>query len=186
MNLKQLMVEVNAVTQHINNKDVDLVTQLIKEAKKLYVVGEGRSGLMLKAFAMRLSRLEKLVYVVGETVTPPVAHGDLMIVLSGSGETKTVLQTAKIARMLKTTIIVVTAEKNSSLSKIAHKLVIIPAHLPKRLGSVYQLRELVGVPERPPLASVFEIAALLFLEVVAFKLDELWSKKTKFRRLLPS
>ncbi len=50
------------------------VGQFIDEllsAKRIYVMGAGRSGLIAKAFAMRLMHLGMHSYVVGETITPP-------------------------------------------------------------------------------------------------------------------
>lgn len=186
MNIKSLVKEVATVTNKIKLKDVRYLVELLNERKRVYVAGEGRSGLVAKSFALRLARLEKMVYVVGETVTPPVKSGDLMIVVSGSGETKTLLETVKICRVMGGEVVSISASPGSALAKISHKVIIIPAQLPKRLGNVYQLRELIGVPERPPLASIFELASLVFLEVVAFRLERIWRKKNKKKRLLPS
>jgi Predicted sugar phosphate isomerase involved in capsule formation len=46
-------------------------------------MGAGRSGLVAKAFAMRLMHLGMISYVVGETITPALQTGDLIVVLSG-------------------------------------------------------------------------------------------------------
>ena len=40
---------------------------------RVFVAGMGRSGLMLRAFAIRLAQMGLTVYVAGETVTPAVA-----------------------------------------------------------------------------------------------------------------
>ncbi len=186
MNLKLLLQEISKVCLKIKAKDLKLVVDSIQKAQKIYVVGEGRSGLVAKSFAMRLARMRKIVYVVGETVTPQINEGNLLIAITGSGETKTVLETVKIFRVLKGHVICISAMSESGVVRISHNSVIIPAQLPKRLGSVYQLRELVGVPERPPLASIFELATLIFLEAVAFKLEAIWQKQNKNKRLLPS
>jgi len=44
----------------------------ILDAKRIYVTGAGRSGLIARAFAMRLLHLGFDVFVVGETVTPAI------------------------------------------------------------------------------------------------------------------
>ena len=53
--------------------------------KRIIVCGTGRSGLMLKSFAMRLMQIGYISYVVGETITPAIKEGDLLIVASASG-----------------------------------------------------------------------------------------------------
>lgn len=186
MNIKNLVNEIAEVSERVKASDVKLLVEMVKEKKRIYVAGEGRSGLVGKSFATRLARLEKTVYVVGETVTPPVRAGDLMVVVSGSGETKTILETVKICRVMRGEVISLTASAGSALAKLSHKVILIPAQLPKRLGNVYQSRELIGVPERPPKASIFELLALIFLEVVSFRLEKDWLKKNKGKRLLPS
>jgi 6-phospho 3-hexuloisomerase len=186
MNLKQLLEDINEVTGMINAKDLDLLVGRIESSKRIYLVGEGRSGLVAKSFAMRLARLDKLVYVVGETVTPQISEGDLLIAITGSGETKTVLETVKIFRVLKGNVICISAQPDSAIVRISHEAVIIPANLPKRIGHVYQLRELVGVPERPPHASTFELATMIFLEAVSFELEHRWQKNNRKEQLLPS
>jgi 6-phospho 3-hexuloisomerase len=186
MNIKHILTEVTKVARKIKAKDLNLIIMRIENSKRIYLVGEGRSGLVAKSFAMRLARLGKLVYVVGETVTPQISEGDLLIAITGSGETKTVLETVKIFRVLKGNVICISAQADSAIVRISHESIIVPTKLPKRIGHVYQLRELVGVPERPPLASTFELATLIFLEAVAFKLEHRWQKRNRRKQLLPS
>jgi 6-phospho-3-hexuloisomerase len=186
MNIKQLLVEIGKVSAKIKARDLDLIVERITSSERIFLVGEGRSGLVAKSFAMRLARLGKLIYIVGETVTPQIREGDLLIAITGSGETKTVLETVKIFRVLKGNVICISASSESAIVLISHESIIIPAELPKRIGHVYQLRELVGVPERPPLASIFELATMIFLEAAAFKLEALSNKKNHKKHLLPS
>jgi 6-phospho 3-hexuloisomerase len=186
MNLKQILADLNQVAGKIKTKDLDLIITRIENAERIYLVGEGRSGLVAKSFAMRLARLGKVVYVVGETVTPQIKEGDLLIAITGSGETKTVLETVKIFRVLKGNVICISAQADSAIVRISHEAVIIPSELPKRIGHVYQLRELVGVPERPLLASMFELTTLILLEAVAFQLEHRWQKNKRKKQLLPS
>ena len=61
-------------------------------------MGAGRSGLVAKAFAMRLMHLGFTAYVVGETITPAMRPKDLLVIFSGSGRTKTIADIAETAR----------------------------------------------------------------------------------------
>ncbi len=56
--------------------------------KKIFVAGAGRSGFMAKSFPMRMMHMGIDAYVIGETVTPNFEKDDILIIESGSGETK--------------------------------------------------------------------------------------------------
>ena len=52
---------------------------MIRKDRRIFVAGEGRSGFSAKGFAMRLMHLGYTVYVVGETITPALREGDLLV-----------------------------------------------------------------------------------------------------------
>jgi 6-phospho 3-hexuloisomerase len=79
------------------------------EERKILVVGAGRSGLVGKAFAMRLMHLGFNIYVMGETITPAFGVGDLVFVISGSGSTTLPLTVAKMAKSLGAKVLAVTS-----------------------------------------------------------------------------
>ena len=54
---------------------------LCEDAKRIFVAGAGRSGLISKFFAMRLMHAGFEVFVVGEIVTPSICEGDLFLSL---------------------------------------------------------------------------------------------------------
>lgn len=81
----------NILTELAQNSNLPLdhnLLALVHNTERIFLSGSGRSGLALKAFAMRLSQLGKQVFVVGETTTPAITASDLLIVASSSGETK--------------------------------------------------------------------------------------------------
>ncbi len=75
---------------------LDILIHLRDVEKKTLIVGAGRSGLVGKAFAMRLMHLGFDVYVLGETITPSIGEGDLVIVISGSGSGALSTTTARL------------------------------------------------------------------------------------------
>jgi len=163
--------ELRRVLKKVGNEDVKNFVEEINKAKRVYVIGAGRSGLMAKNLAMRLVRLKKKTFVIGETVNPPVEKGSLIVAVSGSGETGKVLSAVKVCRVKGARVAGITATKDSPLTKLSHIVVMIEARIPQRLGSQYQLRELVGVPERSPVKSLFEVCTLVFFEVAVSKLN---------------
>ncbi|GAA3688291.1 6-phospho-3-hexuloisomerase [Lentzea roselyniae] len=103
-----------------------LVT-LISGADRVFVLGEGRSGLAVRMAAMRLMHLGLQVHVVGETTTPPLSRGDVLIAVSGSGGTPGVVLVAEQVRAAGGQIAALTTTPSSPLAAIAELVVAIPA-----------------------------------------------------------
>lgn len=119
---KQIIEELNAGQVNIPEN----VTQLIHDANRIYTFGAGRSGLALKAFAMRLSQLELTSFVVGETTTPAIKAGDLLIVASASGTTSQVVNGAKVAKENGAKVLLFSTSTNNPLAELADQTVILP------------------------------------------------------------
>lgn len=141
------------------------------EGRKILVVGAGRSGLVGKAFAMRLMHLGFNIYVMGETITPAVGEGDLVFVISGSGSTTLPLTTAKMAKSLGAKVLAVTSHTDSPLGMIADLVVNIPGRDVIARESEYHSRQLLGDHEPlAPMGTMFEDSCMVFLDSVIAEL----------------
>ncbi len=89
----------------------------IKSANRIFLAGAGRSGFMVKAFAMRLMHMGLKAHLVGETTTPGIEKGDLLIIGSGSGETASLAVMAQKAKKIGVDIALVTIHPQSSASR---------------------------------------------------------------------
>ncbi len=125
---------------------------LVDSARRIFVAGAGRSGLISKFFAMRLMHAGLEVFVVGEIVTPSIGDGDLFLVFSGSGETETMLAFTKAAKKQGAKIALVSTKASSTIGDLAD--VTFQIGTPELYGKV------VGMP----MGTVFELSTLLFLE----------------------
>lgn len=172
MILKDLRQGIDRVINQLQPKELAGFVELIKTSRRIYMAGEGRSGLVAKIFALRLVSLKKKTFVVGDIVTPPMLPNDLLIIVSGSGETASLLEIAKISKVLSVKVALITATRKSPIKQFAHYVFYIPSKLPKRQNTIYQLRELVGAPERDPMHSLFEVCAHIFLEAVTVQLSK--------------
>ncbi|RNL61747.1 6-phospho-3-hexuloisomerase [Arthrobacter oryzae] len=94
---------------------------------RVFVAGAGRSGLVLRMAAMRLMHLGLNVHVAGDTTTPAITSGDLLLVASGSGTTSGVVKAAETAAKAGARIAAFTTNRESPLAALADALVIIPA-----------------------------------------------------------
>ena len=128
--------------------------------ERIFVGGAGRSGLMLKAFAARLSQMGRTVYAAGETVTPAVERGDLVFLASASGSTRTVLHYAQTAKDAGAELLVITASQDSPLAAIHPADVLLPCGGKDTSAGSAQV-----------MGSLFEQALLLFCDAVVMALD---------------
>jgi len=172
------IASMNLVADHIKKVASGLDTGSVKDlvdkiinAKKIFLMGAGRSGLAAKAFAMRLMHLGFNVYVVGETTTPAVQPEDLVIAVSGSGETPSIANLGVIAKKIGSTLATITSNKDSNLGKISDVVVVVPGRTKDDVNHEdYQERRMIGYHQLAPLGTVFEISALVFLDAVISEL----------------
>ena len=154
--------ELKLTLAQIKEEDILQIIKEINKDRPIFVYGTGRSGLMLKAFAMRLMQLDYNVYVIGETVTPAMKEGNLLIVASASGETKNVINVVETAIRVKTHIITILADAKSKLGKLQKPTVIISS--PTKYS--------VSKSSVQPLGSLFEQTLLLLCDSLILKMSQ--------------
>lgn len=114
-----IQLKIKDVLNKVSEKDIEKVKELFLKTKRVFLYGAGRSGLVAKAFAIRLVHLGFQTFVIGETITAPVQKGDLVIIVSGSGETIPAVMTAEIANNLGAFVVSITGKKDSDIAKFA-------------------------------------------------------------------
>ena len=153
------------------NRFVDELIDVYKSGHKVVVVGMGRSGLVARGFAMRLMHLGFKSYVLGETITPSIGDGDVVVAISGSGTTSLVIAAAEAAKKMRSTIIAITSYSDSPLAKTADAVVIVPGRTKVARIDDYFARQILGLHEPlAPLGTLFEDAAMVFLDSVVAEL----------------
>jgi 6-phospho 3-hexuloisomerase len=178
--MAEIIVHLQKTQEELNRDQVEAFVQSLMNAKRVFVLGAGRSGLVARAFAMRLMHLGMDVYVVGETITPAIHDGDVVVAISGSGETDLVVGAASIAKKVGAKIAVVTSFPDSRLGKMADVVVVLPGRTRTETISEYVERELAGQhASLAPLGTLFEISASVFLDGVIAALMTKLNKKEK-------
>jgi len=161
--------EVRDVLAEIKEDEFKRFIDTIKSSKNIFVTGQGRSGLVARTFAMRLTHIGFTCYVVGDTTTPNIDKGDMLIVCSSSGTTSITCHIAGLAKRLNAFIVVITAHPNSELSNYATLTIEIPA---REIGQVLQSR--CSVQFR---STLFEQACLVYLDAVILTLVRLLNRE---------
>lgn len=160
--LDTVLAEITHVLGKVSRSDIAALVERLAGATRVFVAGEGRSGLMGKAFAMRLMHLGLTVYVVGETTTPSLAAGDTVVVISGSGTTAGAVRTAETARRVGAVVHAVSTDPGSELGELAEQVLTLPAATKYRRSD--------EAPTVQPLSSLFDQATHVVLDVVCLQL----------------
>jgi 6-phospho-3-hexuloisomerase len=162
--LETILSEIKTVIKRSSSKQIEpIVSELLKD-QRIFVIGEGRSGLMAKSFAMRLMHLGAEVYVVGETITPSIAKNDILVAVSGSGTTKNVVWTAEKAKSIGCIIIAVTADPEAQLAALATYILHVPA--------ATKYRKEGEQPTIQPLGSLFDQCVHLLFDGICLQYAE--------------
>jgi 6-phospho-3-hexuloisomerase len=126
-NLNLILEENLKLAAQLDFAQVALLLPYLQQADRIFVIGAGRSGLALRAAAMRLMHFGLTVFVAGETTTPAIRKGDLLIAASGSGTTSTIVKAAEKAKAAEAALAIFSTTTDSPLAKLADLVVVIPA-----------------------------------------------------------
>jgi 6-phospho-3-hexuloisomerase len=126
-NVELILDENRKVADNIEFGEIAALIPYIQQAERIFLVGAGRSGLALHSAAMRLMHLGLTVFVVGETTTPAIRKGDLLLAASGSGTTSTIVKAAEKAVAAGAKVVALSTTLTSPLAALAAQVAVIPA-----------------------------------------------------------
>lgn len=173
--MKEIVIFIDKVIERLKPEQIkhmlDTLERVYRDGRKVLVMGAGRSGLVGRAFAMRLMHLGFNVYVLGETITPSIGRDDVVVAISGSGRTKLIVTAAEAAKKVDATVIAITSYPDSPLGQLADIVVEIPGRTKMAPDIDYFARQILGIHEPlAPLGTLFEDTALVFLDGVVVEL----------------
>jgi len=154
--LDEIIFNLQRVKNEINVESIIRAVNEIISRKRVFVYGAGRSGLIAKCFAQRLMHINIESYVIGETINPSVEPGNVVLIISGSGETTSSKCLGMKAKELGAYLIVITAHPESTLGKLADLIIWVPGKT-----------KLIETESYAPFTSLFDIASLAVLDSIA-------------------
>lgn len=122
----KIVEEVLEVGNKLDEQQIELVVNEVQNANHIFFAGEGRSGLMLRAFANRLLHLDFSVSIVGDITSPHTKRGDLLLIGSGSGTTASLVNLAIIAKNNSVKIGLITTNPESIIGQLADLVIVVP------------------------------------------------------------
>ena len=167
--IKELAVE---ICEELRGRAMDFddaalvdIAEKIDKANNIFCVGLGRSKLSIMAFAMRLMHMGRKSYMVGETCTPNITDKGLLVVCSGSGTTKSLVNHANKAKEVGAKVALITINPESTIGKLADVVIEIPAVSPKSdvQGAVKSIQ---------PMGSLFEQSEGIYMDIIIMMLME--------------
>ena len=112
---------------HIDELATERLVQMVLQAGRIFVTGQGRSGLIANCFATRLAQMGFNVHIPGLATCQRIEKPDLLIAISCSGTTVTTVELVKTSRNAGAQVAVVTALDGSPLAQLATHIVLIPS-----------------------------------------------------------
>ena len=157
--LKGIIDELAVNADKVSVDRLEALADAIYGAKRIFVAGAGRAGFAARAFALRLMHLGLTAFFVGEPTTPSIQPGDLLVIISGSGETGSLAVMANRAKMFGAKLATITIHPEATIGSLADVVVRLPGATPKSA-----LGDTVGSIQ--PMANAFEQLSWLSCDVV--------------------
>jgi 6-phospho-3-hexuloisomerase len=163
-----------AVRQALAGVDAAATQRLIERilaSKRIFLYGAGRSGFVARSFTMRLNHLGMPIVRMSIDPTTPPSSADCAIIISGTGETPSSIDYANLAHAGGAPVFALTAVRDSRLVHTGAEpiLLTVPSTEERRRTA--------------PLGTIFEEAALLYLDsIVAVLMERLQQTEEDMRR----
>ena len=110
--------EIKETLGEIDQANITYFLKQIMDAQRIFIAGVGRTGMVMRCFAMRLMHLGIKVQIIGDITTTAVGKNDLLLIGSGSGETGSILSIARKAHNLGVHILLITINPDSSIGDL--------------------------------------------------------------------
>ncbi|MEN2999293.1 MAG: 6-phospho-3-hexuloisomerase [Acidilobaceae archaeon] len=150
---------------------LDVLLNAYHKKSKVLVMGAGRSGLVGRAFAMRLLHLGFNAFVLGDTIVPSIREGDVVVAISGSGRTQLIMTAAEAAKRVGAYMVAVTSYPDSPLGNMSDLVIRLPGRTKMSSMTDYFARQILGIHEPlAPLGTLFEDTAVIFFDGVVYSL----------------
>ena len=122
-----IVADVGRTLRQVDANEIEALQAALLAAERIFLAGKGRTGLQMRAFAMRLMHLGLRVHVVDDVTTPAIGAGDLLLIGSSSGRTGSLLRYLETVGATGARLATLTGNLDSPIAAAAHCRVYIPA-----------------------------------------------------------
>lgn len=139
------------------NQFIELLINTYTKNRMVFIYGAGRSGFIGRCFAQRLMHLGIKACFISDTITYRYKIEDILIIISGSGETTSPLAIANKAKQIGGKLVTLTANPLSKISKISDIIIQIEGKSKDKAT----INETLA-----PYTSLFDISTLAVLDSI--------------------
>lgn len=152
-------IKINSESINIHNvlSTIELILQVYNNNDRIFIYGAGRSGFIGKCFAQRLMHLGIKSCFVSDAVTHQYTSKDLLVLVSGSGETTSTVAIAKKAKEIRGKIVSISSNSKSTIGKLSDYVIEIRGKSKDKA----LIQETLA-----PYTSLFDISALAVLDSI--------------------
>lgn len=175
-NIKIILGEIESVLDRIKPHQIEGFITEVLAAKKIVVCGAGRVGMAIRGFGMRLGHFGLNAYTLGDSTVPGISEGDLLIVASGSGETQSIYDIAKIAKNNQARIAAITGNPESRIGQLSDILVQVEApSKTKKVNGIQSIQPMTTLNEQS-LYILFDAICLEMMKKMGESHDTMWKR----------
>ena len=142
-------------------KLINLIVEIDSNNGRIFIYGAGRSGFIGRCFAQRLMHLGIKSCFVSDAVTYRYSEVDLLILVSGSGETTSPKAIAEEAREIGGKVALLTGNINSKIATLSDLVIKVEGKSKEKAISQDSLA---------PFTSLFDISTLSILDSIGASL----------------
>ena len=136
---------------------IDLIVKTYGDNRMVFLYGAGRSGFIGRCFAQRLMHLGIKSCFISDAVTHRYNDRDLLIIISGSGETTSPIAIAEKAKEMGGKLVLFTGNPYSNIAKLSDLIIQIEG----------KSKEKAIIEESlAPYTTLFDISTLAVLDAV--------------------
>jgi 6-phospho-3-hexuloisomerase len=152
--VQSVLKDLECILGAVPEEDTRRFVHAIRDAGRVFMYGLGRSGLVARMFGMRLVHLGREATIVGDTTTPAIREGDLLIPCSRTGRSPILHHAIRLAHRQKAQVAAVVGTPESLKADLIVRLPL----------------EAAKAEKAQPMGSLFEQALLLYLDSVVLLL----------------
>ncbi|WP_413741987.1 SIS domain-containing protein [Sodalis sp. RH15] len=149
--------ELDQIRNALDGERLNRLADSIHQTPRVFFSGQGRSGLMVKAIAIRLMHIGIQVYVAGESNTPAIGKNELLVAVSSSAKTTVTLSHIAAARKAGAKVVLISSAPAPEVDADIH--IQIPS------------RTLVATEQHA--GSLFEQSLLIAGDAIAWRIQHL-------------
>lgn len=161
---RQIVTEIGTVLDQVDSTEVDRLVAELCGARRVFIYAVGRVLMALECLGKRLNHLDIDCQEVGAMDEKPIGPEDVMLIASGSGESKLPAEIARIAKSKGARLALITSASDSTIKAISDVVVQLPCptkNEPTR-----------GVKSIQLMSTLFDQSLHIFSDALALRIQE--------------